>query len=93
MLKCGDCVRGLKQLKPLSVDVCVTSPPYNLGIQYGTYRDSKSEAEYLEWCDEWAGEIARVLKPDGSFFLNLGGASVSPFFAFSEYSASLFESR
>jgi site-specific DNA-methyltransferase (adenine-specific) len=82
-LKLGDCVRGLKQLPARSVDVCVTSPPYNIGIDYGTYQDTKSDDEYLDWCDEWAAAIARVLKPDGSFFLNLGGASENPFFAFS----------
>lgn len=83
LLKLGDCLRGLKLLEPRSVDVVVTSPPYNIGIDYGTYRDTKTDEEYLDWCGEWAAAIARVLKPDGSFFLNLGGASVNPFFAFS----------
>lgn len=83
LLKLGDCVQGLAQLDAQSVDVVVTSPPYNIGIEYGTYRDTKTDEEYLEWCDEWATEIARVLKPDGSFFLNLGCASENPFFAFS----------
>lgn len=82
-LKLGDCVRGLQQLGRRSVDVVVTSPPYNIGIQYGAYRDAKTDDEYLDWCDEWATGVARVLKPDGSFFLNLGNASANPFFAFS----------
>jgi site-specific DNA-methyltransferase (adenine-specific) len=82
-LKHGDCVLGLKQLDADSVDVVVTSPPYNLGINYSTYRDVKTDDEYLDWCEEWGVEIARVLAPDGSFFLNLGGASENPFFAFS----------
>ncbi len=82
LLKLGDCIRGLQQLEPRSVDVVVTSPPYNIGIDYGTYRDEKNDDEYLDWCEEWAAAIARVLKPDGSFFLNLGGDSVKPFFAF-----------
>ena len=82
-LKFGDCVRGLAQLEARSVDVCVTSPPYNLGIDYGVYRDTKTEAEYLGWCDEWGAAVERVLKADGSFFLNLGAASAThPFFAF-----------
>lgn len=78
----GDCVPGLKQLEAQSVDLVVTSPPYNLGIGYGTYKDTKSHEEYLEWCDEWTNEIARVLQPEGSLFLNIGGASSNPFFAF-----------
>lgn len=83
LLKLGDCVHGMKQLDAHSVDVVVTSPPYNLGINYSTYRDSKTDDEYLDWCEEWGAAIARVLAPDGSFFLTLGGASENPFFAFS----------
>lgn len=82
-LKLGDCVQGLKGLDRQSVDVVVTSPPYNIGVKYGTYSDTKSDEAYLEWCDEWAEEIANILKADGSFFLNLGGSSAHPFFAFS----------
>jgi site-specific DNA-methyltransferase (adenine-specific) len=82
LIKHGDCIEGLKQLEAASVDVVVTSPPYNMGIAYGEYDDNKSHQDYLDWCAEWAMEIARVLKPDGSFFLNLGNSSKNPFFAF-----------
>jgi site-specific DNA-methyltransferase (adenine-specific) len=78
----GDCVSGMKRLPAQSVDVVVTSPPYNLSIDYSAYKDNKSHSEYLAWCLQWAQEIGRVLKPDGSFFLNLGNASSEPFFAF-----------
>ena len=81
-IKHGDCVRGLKQLDPKTVDVVVTSPPYNLGIDYGTYDDNKTRERYLEWCADWGCQIGRVLKADGSFFLNLGDTSENPFFAF-----------
>jgi site-specific DNA-methyltransferase (adenine-specific) len=77
-----DCVRGMKGLEAQSVDVVVTSPPYNLGKEYSAYQDDKTPEEYLRWCDEWATEIRRVLKPDGSFFLNLGNSSANPFFPF-----------
>jgi len=82
VIKHGDCVQGMKQLDAQSVDVVVTSPPYNLGIEYGTYQDNKTHEDYLKWCDDWAYEIGRVLKSDGSFFLNLGDSSENPFFAF-----------
>src|SRR3954462_14997864 len=65
-----------------SIDLVVTSPPYNLGINYGAYDDNKSQRAYLAWCWQWASQIKRVLKPDGSFFLNLGDASTNPMFAF-----------
>ncbi len=81
-LQHGDCIAGMKQLAEDTIDVVVTSPPYNLGIDYSTYKDNKPHSEYLNWCLEWAKGIARVLKSDGSFFLNLGNASSEPFFAF-----------
>ncbi len=69
-------------MRAASVDVVVTSPPYNLGITYGAYNDNKPQSDYLAWCLQWAAQIKRVLKPDGSFFLNLGDASANPVFAF-----------
>jgi site-specific DNA-methyltransferase (adenine-specific) len=82
LIQHGDCIEGMRSLKSDSVDIVVTSPPYNLGIAYGSYDDNKSNGEYLSWCGEWASQIKRVLKPDGSFFLNLGDASTNPVFAF-----------
>ena len=34
-----------------SVDVIVTSPPYNLGIAYSKYEDTLSQTDYLRWTD------------------------------------------
>ena len=65
-----------------SVDIVVTSPPYNIGKAYSAYDDNKSEEQYLTWCLDWAEQIKRVLKPAGSFFLNVGNSSENPFFAF-----------
>jgi len=81
-IRYGDCVEGMGQLDSASVDVVVTSPPYNLGIEYGTYQDNKKPEDYLDWCQGWGEQIAKVLSPDGSFFLNLGNSSENPFFAF-----------
>ena len=78
----GDCVPGMRALEKNSVDVVVTSPPYNIGIAYSTYKDKKSSAEFLDWCEQWAQGVRRVLKPDGAFFLNLGNTPTNPFFAF-----------
>ena len=44
-----DCVEGMLALPEKSVDIVTTSPPYNLGIAYGTYQDNKPRQEYLEW--------------------------------------------
>lgn len=63
-----------------SVDVVVTSPPYNLGIKYLSYDDTSDRAEYLQWCKSWMREILRVLADNGSFFLNLGSSPKEPLF-------------
>jgi site-specific DNA-methyltransferase (adenine-specific) len=68
----------MSRLADESVDLVVTSPPYNLGISYGKYSDCQDRQSYLAWCDEWAGQIRRVLKSNGSFFLNIGAAPSNP---------------
>src|SRR5712672_1796881 len=69
---------GMSRLADESVDLVVTSPPYNLGISYGKYSDRQDRRSYLGWCGEWAAQIRRVLRPDGSFFLNIGAAPSNP---------------
>ena len=74
----GDCLEGMRELPDESVDIVVTSPPYNLGIAYSKYKDDTAREEYLNWSHLWASEIQRVLKPNGSFFLNVGAAPANP---------------
>ena len=77
----ADCLDVFKQLDPDSVDVIVTSPPYNLGIAYNRYQDTLSGADYLAWTNAWIGAAARVLRPDGSLFLNVGAKPSDPWTA------------
>jgi site-specific DNA-methyltransferase (adenine-specific) len=77
----GDCLDVFKHLEPHSVDVIVTSPPYNLGIQYSRYQDTLSGPDYLEWTHAWVGAAARVLRADGSLFLNVGAKPSDPWTA------------
>jgi site-specific DNA-methyltransferase (adenine-specific) len=77
----GDCIEVFNQLPAESVDVIVTSPPYNLGIRYNRYQDSLSPSAYLEWTDSWVSAAARVLKPEGSLFLNVGARPSDPWTA------------
>lgn len=76
----GDCLEILPTLAAESVDIVVTSPPYNLGIAYRSYDDTRSRDEFLGWCKQWAAEVKRVLTDDGSFFLNVGAAPSNPLF-------------
>ena len=77
----ADCLEVFRQLPPHSVDVIVTSPPYNLGIRYSRYQDTLSQADYLEWTNTWIAAAARVLRPDGSLFLNVGAKPSDPWTA------------
>ena len=77
-LEARNCLDGMKELAAESVDVVVTSPPYNLGVQYRTYEDNLPEDQYLRWSRQWMEEVCRVLKAKGSFFLNYGGAHAAP---------------
>jgi site-specific DNA-methyltransferase (adenine-specific) len=77
----ADCLDLFRQMPAQSVDVIVTSPPYNLGIDYGKYRDTLSHSDYLEWTSSWLSAAARVLAPDGSLFLNVGSKPSDPWTA------------
>jgi site-specific DNA-methyltransferase (adenine-specific) len=77
-LRRQDCLKGMSRLPDESVDLVVTSPPYNLGINYGEYLDRQDRLSYLNWCREWAAQIRRVIKSNGSFFLNVGAAPSNP---------------
>jgi site-specific DNA-methyltransferase (adenine-specific) len=68
-----DCLSGIREnVVPDSIDVVVTSPPYNLGTKYSLYIDEIPPDEYLDWLRRVGGLIKTVLKDDGSFFLNMG---------------------
>ena len=77
----ADCLDLFAQLEPESVDVIITSPPYNLGVHYNTYQDTLSESQYRDWTSRWIEAAARVLKSDGSLFLNVGTRPSNPWTA------------
>jgi site-specific DNA-methyltransferase (adenine-specific) len=77
----ADCLDVFRSLPAGSVDVIVTSPPYNLGIQYNEYQDTLSRPDYLAWTDTWVAAAARALRPDGSLFLNVGAKPTDPWTA------------
>jgi site-specific DNA-methyltransferase (adenine-specific) len=78
-LRLEDCLTGLPRLAPPgSLDVVVTSPPYNLGIGYAGYDDSQPREAYLAWVDRWCGLLAAALSEEGSFFLNVAGKPTDP---------------
>ncbi len=79
-LICKDCVEGMRDMAAASVDLVVTSPPYNIGISSSKYDDTVGREDYLDWCRVWMGEVRRVLADGGSFFLNVGSSLKEPLF-------------
>ena len=65
-----DCIAFMKGQEASTFDMIITSPPYNLNIQYGTYKDNKSKDHYLSWIKNVFQEATRILKDNGSLFLN-----------------------
>ena len=68
----ADALQVLRGLPDETATLVLTSPPFALRRQkaYGNV----PAAEYVDWFAPFAQEIFRVLKPDGSFVLDLGGA-------------------
>lgn len=77
----GDCLQELQSMHTSSVDVIVTSPPYNIGVAYKTYDDRRPREDYLKWLSKIGSELFRVLKDEGSFFLNVGSTNADPWVA------------
>src|SRR3990167_8130622 len=66
----GDCLEVMKEIPDKSVDLVITSPPYNVGIEYDEWNDNLLWDDYYAWCEKWLKEILRILKDDGRFCLN-----------------------
>ena len=64
-----DCLKWMKTQPDDSIDVIVSSPPYNINIGYNTYSDKRENYNQWMW-DVW-NEATRVLKPTGHLFLNI----------------------
>ncbi len=78
-----DCLLGIPEhLTPGSVDVVVTSPPYNLGVRYNEYDDTLDRNQYLDWLERWACTLEPVLAGNGSLFLNIGSKPTDPLVPF-----------
>ena len=69
----GDAIEELKKLEDESIDCIITSPPYWKGFEYEAYFNSYKQ--YIDWCTIWLKECKRVLKPYGTFYLNVANDS------------------
>jgi DNA modification methylase len=65
----GDCAAKLRDLEENSVDLVITSPPY-ADSRSNTYGGVKPD-EYVDWFLPISEQLLRVIKPDGTFILNI----------------------
>ena len=60
-----------RAVKKDSIDLVVTSPPYNVDIDYNSNDDALSYSDYLVFSQKWFRRVFTWLKPDGRFCLNI----------------------
>ena len=90
----GDCLDVMGKMPSESVDLILTSPPYNLGTKhhtgnnvfkaYKSYNDNLPESDYQAWQLEVLSQCFRILKPSGSMLYNhknriRGGVQLTPY--------------
>ena len=80
----GDCLEVMNGIEDCSIDIIVTSPPYNLGhskrkdgyhpkasrVKYNQYEDNLQHDNYSEWQVKFLNECFRVLSSRGLIFYN-----------------------
>lgn len=79
-----DCLETMGKLSEKSIDLILTSPPYNTGrasnkesclknhySRYDVHLDGKTQDEFIEWCTQLFTEFDRILKPNGVILWNM----------------------
>ena len=67
----GDCIEEMGKFPDSCIDLLVTSPPYNVGIDYDTHIDNQSMEDYWKFTEDWLTQALRVIKDDGRVAINI----------------------
>jgi site-specific DNA-methyltransferase (adenine-specific) len=67
----GDCIVEMAKLPESTIDLIVTSPPYNVGIDYDSHDDRMMMDEYWEFTEQWLTQAYRLIKDDGRVAINI----------------------
>jgi DNA modification methylase len=78
-VRCGDVLEEMRKIPSGSVQMAITSPPYNVQAGYVEYTDDREYRAYREWLTEVWRETARVLCPGGRFALNIAPTSIAKY--------------
>lgn len=79
-----DCFETMKRFQDKSIDVILTSPPYNINTSirghkmYDAYSDTKTEEEYAEWTKQLFLEFDRIVVNNGVICYNLSYSPTMP---------------
>ena len=68
----GDCLDKLNVLESGCVNLVVTSPPYNVGLEYNSYKDDKPFADYIDFLRKVFDRVKNILAEDGRVAINIG---------------------
>jgi len=83
---CGDST-NMKELPNESIDLIITSPPYNAGIDYDNYDDNQELETFLELLQNVWKECYRVLKVGGRLCINIANLFRKPYIPLTAYTA------
>lgn len=75
----GDCIEVMKRIPSDSIHLAITSPPYNVGIDYNAYYDKIEYEVYRNWLKGVWKELKRILVSGGRFALNIAPTSIKNF--------------
>jgi len=64
-----DCLEWMRTQPAESVDIVLTSPPYNFDMDYNTYKDDITD--YRSWTHAWITAATKILKPTGRLLINI----------------------
>ncbi|HEV2520003.1 MAG TPA: site-specific DNA-methyltransferase [Thermoplasmata archaeon] len=76
---CGDVLEELAKIPSSTVHMIITSPPYNIGIEYSDYDDKRQYREYRYWLSHVWAECLRILKRGGRFALEVAPTGIAEF--------------
>ena len=65
----GDCIEGMNSLDASSCDLVIADPPYNLGKDFGVWKESEKQDQWREWSRRWLEAAYRVLADTGNIFV------------------------
>jgi len=67
----NDDILNIQSIESNSIDLVVTSPPYNVGVEYNSHNDTMDYDKYLIFTSNWLNKIYRFLKDDGRLCVNI----------------------